>query len=141
MESTAVVVSAVAAVLDCTGGAGGAGGTACLAGAVPVWLVLCLSGWCCDCLAGAVDVECDGGAGAGGAASGNNLGLSGSTDGASSCAQNGPASPACATSDGGNGNGGAGAPGGIGGDVFGGTGADGASACESTDSCFNDNGP
>jgi hypothetical protein len=53
---------------------------------------------------------------------------------------------------GGNGNGGTGAPGGIGGDsiggdggiggdVFGGTGADGASACETTDSCFNDNGP
>ena len=46
--------------------------------------------------------------GAAGAAGGNNLGLSGSTDGASSCAQNGPASPACATSDGGNGNGGTG---------------------------------
>ena len=27
-----------------------------------------------------------------------------------------------------------------GGDVFGGNGADGASACETTDSCFNDNG-
>ena len=59
-------------------------------------------------LAGAVDVECDGGAGAADAAGGNNLGLSGSTDGASSCAQNGPASPACATSDGGSGNGGTG---------------------------------
>ena len=47
------------------------------------------------------------------------MGLSGSTDGASSCAQNGPASPACATSDGGNGNGGTGAPGGIGGDSIG----------------------
>jgi hypothetical protein len=80
------------------------------------------------------------------------LGISGSTDGASSCAQNGPASPACATSDGGNGNGGTGAPGGAGGDsiggdgggggdVFGGTGTDGASAYETTDSCFNDNGP
>ena len=34
-----------------------------------------------------------------------------------------------------------GGDGGIGGDVFGGTGADGASACETTDSCFNDNGP
>ena len=97
-------------------------------------------------------VECDGGAGATGAAGGNNLGLSGSTDGASSCAQNSIFAPACATSDGGNGNGGTGAPGGvggdsiggdggIGGDVFGGTGADGASACETTDSCVNDNGP
>ena len=34
-----------------------------------------------------------------------------------------------------------GGDGGIGGDVFGGTGADGASACETTDSCFNNNGP
>ena len=103
-------------------------------------------------MTGAVDVECDGGAGAAGAIGGNNLGLSQSADGASSCAQGGTTSPACATSDGGNGNGGTGAPGGIGGDsiggdggiggdVFGGTGADGASACETTDSCFNDNGP
>ena len=79
------------------------------------------------------------------------MGLSQSADGATSCAQGGTASPACATSDGGDGNGGTGAPGGIGGDsiggdggiggdVFGGTGADGASACETTDSCFNDNG-
>ena len=98
-----------------------------------------------------MDVECDGGAGAGGAVGGNNLGLSRSADGASSCAQNGPTSPACATSDGGNGNGGTGAPGGIGGDsiggdggiggdVFGGTGADGASACETRIVTFNNNG-
>jgi hypothetical protein len=97
-----------------------------------------------------VDVECDGGAGAGGAPGGNNLGLSSSADGATSCLQGGTTSPACATSDGGNGNGGTGAPGGIGGDsiggdggiggdVFGGTGADGASACETTGSCVNDN--
>ena len=83
----------------------------------------------------------DGGVGAAGAIGGNNLGLSQSADGASSCAQGGTTSPACATTDGGSGNGGTGAPGGIGGDVFGGTGADGASACETTDSCFNDNGP
>jgi hypothetical protein len=86
-----------------------------------------------------VDVECDGGAGAGGAPGGNNLGLRGSTDGATSCLQGGTTSPACATSDGGNGNGDTGAPGGIGGDVFGGTRADGASACETTGSCVNDN--
>jgi len=86
-----------------------------------------------------VDVECDGGAGAGGAPGGNNLGLSNSADGATSCLQGGTTSPACATSDGGNGNGGTGAPGGIGGDVFGGTRADGASACETTGSCVNDN--
>ena len=61
------------------------------------------------CVAGAVDVECDCGAGAGGAPGGNNLGRSGRTDGASSCAQNGPASPAGATSDCGDGNGGTGA--------------------------------
>ena len=64
--------------------------------------------------------------------------------------QNGPASPACATTDGGSGNGGTGAPGGIGGDSIGGDGgvgndasggfgADGASACETTGSCVNDN--
>jgi hypothetical protein len=46
---------------------------------------------------------------------------------------------ACATSDGGKDNGGRGAPGGIGRDVFGDTGADGASACETTGSCVNDN--
>ena len=72
------------------------------------------------------------------------------TDGAGSCTQNGPASPACATPDGGDGNGGTGAPGGIGGDSIGGDGgvgndasggfgADGASACETTGSCVNDN--
>ncbi|MGA8403686.1 MAG: hypothetical protein WB664_02615, partial [Nitrososphaeraceae archaeon] len=88
-----------------TGGTGGAGGI--------------------GCVAGAVDVECDGGAGAGGAPGGNNLGLRRSTDGATSCLQGGKTSPACATSDGGNGNGG--------------TGADGASACETTGSCVNDN--
>jgi hypothetical protein len=86
-----------------------------------------------------VDVECDGGAGAGGAPGGNNLGLSGSTDGATSCLQGGTTSPACATSDGGKDNGGRGAPGGIGRDVFGDTGADEASACETTGSCVNDN--
>ena len=64
--------------------------------------------------------------------------------------QNGPTSPACATPDGGDGNGGTGAPGGIGGDSIGGDGgvgndasggfgADGASACETTGSCVNDN--
>jgi hypothetical protein len=86
-----------------------------------------------------VDVECDGGAGAGGAPGGNNLGLSSSADGATSCLQGGTTSPACATSDGGKDNGGRGAPGGIGRDVFGDTGADGASACETTGSCVNDN--
>ena len=59
-----------------------------------------------------MDVECDGGAGAGGAPGGKNLGLSGSTDGATSSLHGGTTSPACATSDGGNGNGGTGAPGG-----------------------------
>ena len=57
------------------------------------------------------EVDCDGGAGAGGAIGGNNLGLSGS-NGATSCLQGGTTSPACATSDG-SGNGGTGAPGGM----------------------------
>ena len=84
------------------------------------------------CVAGAVDVECDGGAGAAGAPGGNNLGLSSSADGATSCLQGGTTSPACATTDGGNGNGGTGAPGGIGGDSIGGDGGAGNDASGGT---------
>ena len=102
------------------------------------------------CVAGAVDVDCDGGAGAGGAAGGNNLGLSGPVNGGNSCEQNSPFAPACATSNAGNGNGGAGAPGGVGGDSIGGPGGtgndasggpggDGASSCETSGSCTIDN--
>lgn len=94
--------------------------------------------------------ECDGGAGAGGAAGGSNLGLSGPVGGGNSCEQNSPFTPVCATSNSGNGNGGSGAPGGAGGysiggnggnvnDVFGGTDANGASACETTASCIYQN--
>jgi hypothetical protein len=90
-----------------------------------------------------VGSDCSGGTGAAGAAGGP-------VDSGNSCEQNSPFAPACATSNAGNGNGAPaatgcaggdsiGGDGGNGNDVFGGTGADGASACELSGSCVNQN--